>query len=95
MHVAQQCRHDFAATIGCTRHPGCFGVLQVKVRLTKKLADAIDDVSLARHRVGDVMDLAPREAELLIAERWAIPERRSHDSSDCDMRRRREDLERA
>jgi hypothetical protein len=65
----------------------------VKVRLTKKLADTIDDVNLTRHRVGDVMDLAPRDAGLLIAEQWAIPERRAHDSRECEMRRRREDLE--
>ncbi|MBA3948639.1 MAG: hypothetical protein H0X44_01685 [Acidobacteria bacterium] len=41
------------------------------VVLTRKLADVIDDVVLAGHRVGDRVVLAKRQAALLIAEGWA------------------------
>ena len=40
----------------------------VRVRLTKKLAECIDDVDLSRYRVGDILELPERDARLLIAE---------------------------
>jgi|SRR4051794_27393603 hypothetical protein len=43
------------------------------VQLTRKLADRVDGIDLAGVREGDVLDLGPREAELLIAEGWAVP----------------------
>jgi hypothetical protein len=46
----------------------------MKVRLTRKLADRIDGVELDGCRVGDVLDVPPHDARLLIAERWATPE---------------------
>lgn len=53
------------------------------VVLTRKLADVIDDIVLAGHRVGDRLVLAKRQAALLIAEGWARPagptERRRRD----------------
>jgi hypothetical protein len=42
------------------------------VRLTRKLAERIDGVDLAGFHVGDVLDLPPEEARLLLAEAWAI-----------------------
>lgn len=45
----------------------------MRVRLTRKLAECIDGVDLSSHRVGDVLALSRREAELLIAEGWALP----------------------
>ena len=48
----------------------------MKVRLTQKYADQIDGIDLSAHRVGDVIDLPPREADLIIAENWAHPDRR-------------------
>jgi hypothetical protein len=51
----------------------------MRVRLTKKLADEIDGINLAGHNVGDVLELPPAEAELLVAEGWATPERQSAD----------------
>jgi hypothetical protein len=51
----------------------------MKVRLTRKHAERIDDVDLQGYEVGDVLDLDPREAKLLIAERWAVPERTTRD----------------
>ena len=49
------------------------------VRLTHKYAEAIDDVDLSRHSVGDTLELRAHDASLLIAEGWAEPiaERRS------------------
>ena len=43
------------------------------VRLTQKLAERLDGVDLSNHSVDEIFDLPPRDAELLIAERWAIP----------------------
>jgi hypothetical protein len=44
------------------------------------LAERVNDIDLSRHTVGDLVDMAQRDAELLIAEGWATPlvtERRS------------------
>ena len=49
----------------------------MKVRLTKKLANAIDGVDLIGCEPGDVFELPPEKARLIVAERWAIPERRN------------------
>jgi len=46
----------------------------MKVRLTKKLAERIDGVYVGDRNVGDVLDLKPEQARLLIAEQWATPE---------------------
>jgi hypothetical protein len=43
-------------------------LLGMKVRLTRKHADRIDGVDLTGCQVGDVVDLAPPEATLLVAE---------------------------
>jgi hypothetical protein len=48
----------------------------MKVVLTRKLAHVMDGIDVAGHQVGDVLDLAPADARLLLAEHWAIPERR-------------------
>ena len=49
------------------------------VRLTRKLADMIDDIDLSRYRVGQRIHLPYRAAMLLIAEGWAqLVERRRH-----------------
>jgi len=48
----------------------------MKVLLTRKYADRIDDVDLSGQRVGDVLDLPNLQARLLLLEEWAILERR-------------------
>jgi hypothetical protein len=70
----------------------------MKVRLTKKLAECIDGVALHGHEVGDLLDLQATEARLLVAEQWAIPERREkgrtpaqRDTDEPTPRRRHED----
>ena len=51
----------------------------MRVRLTRKLAEEIDGVDLKDRQVGDVLDLHEEEAHLLLAEEWAMPERRAAD----------------
>jgi hypothetical protein len=46
----------------------------MRVRLIKKLANAIDGIDLAGCSVGDVLNLPRRAAQLLIAEDWAVAE---------------------
>ncbi len=43
----------------------------MRIRLVRKLADAIDGVDLSDYAAGDVIDLPASEARLLIAEQWA------------------------
>jgi hypothetical protein len=47
------------------------------VYLARKLAEKIDGVDLTAHQEGDVLDLPPSDARLIIAEGWGIPERRA------------------
>jgi hypothetical protein len=49
----------------------------MKVCLTRKFAEAIDGIDLSASAVGDVLDLDPSKARLLIAEDWAFPDRRA------------------
>lgn len=49
----------------------------MKVVLLRKLAEeSLDGVDVRNYRVGDVLDLAPADAQVLIEERWAMPDRR-------------------
>ena len=49
------------------------------VRLTRKLAEIVDDIDLRSYHVGQLIDLPWREALLLMAEGWAeMIERRRH-----------------
>jgi hypothetical protein len=49
----------------------------MRVVLRRKLAECIDGVDLSGHNVGDILELPSRKARLLMAEDWAVPERRS------------------
>jgi hypothetical protein len=44
----------------------------VSVRLIRKYADMIDGVNLAHRSVGDELELTRRDANILIAEGWAV-----------------------
>lgn len=57
----------------------------MKVRLTRKFAAMIDGVDLSNHDVGDVIDLPQRKADLLIAEGWAVEERRWRSNGRGDV----------
>jgi hypothetical protein len=63
----------------------------MKVRLTRKLAECLDGVDVSDRQVGDVLDLTRREAELLVAEQWAVPERRSGTGTPPPIERRQTD----
>ena len=45
--------------------------------LTRKLADWLDGVDVSNHQMGDVIDLPPREANVLMAEGWVVRDRRT------------------
>jgi hypothetical protein len=61
----------------------------MKVVLTRKLADSMDGIDVAAYRVGDVLDLSAAQAQLLVAERWATPERRRQRGAPPAAERRR------
>ena len=53
-----------------TRFDFCVGFC-VRIRLIRKLAECLDGVDVSQYHAGDVLDLASREAEMLLAEGWA------------------------
>jgi hypothetical protein len=61
----------------------------MKVVLTRKLADHMDGIDVADYEIGDVLDLPARDAELLIAEQWAIPDRRREGGVPPSVERRK------
>jgi hypothetical protein len=63
----------------------------MKVRLTRKYAEEIDGVDLRDKQVGDVIDMSKDEAGLLVAEKWALPERRAAKEPSPTFHRRQED----
>jgi hypothetical protein len=65
-------------------------ILVMKVRLVVKLAQMIDGVDLSNHDVGDVLDLPERKGRLLIAEGWAVAERRDVGSTSRVLAFRRQ-----
>jgi hypothetical protein len=48
----------------------------MKVCLVRKLADRVNGIDLATYRVGDVLDLPQHQVEMLVAEGWAVTDRR-------------------
>ena len=63
----------------------------MRVRLTRKLADEIDGVDLSHNTVGEVVDLPEPQARLLMAEEWAMAERRLGGALRCVAFRRETD----
>jgi hypothetical protein len=55
--------------------------MPVKVRLTRKFAQVIDDIDLSNAQAGEELVLSERDAEVLIAEGWAAPVERADDKS--------------
>jgi len=64
-----------------------FGRTQMKVWLTRKYAERIDGIDLSGRHVGDVLDLPPVQADLLLAEEWAKLDRRTSSSPTVQRRR--------
>jgi hypothetical protein len=46
----------------------------MKVVLARQLAHWMSGVDMSDHQMADVMDLSSWDADLLIAERWALPD---------------------
>lgn len=46
---------------------------RMRVRLTRKFANSLNGIDLRKARVGEVIELAASQAEMLIAEGWAEP----------------------
>ena len=68
-----------------TERPGL-----AKVRLTKKFAAVMDEIDLSRATVGDEMELSSRDAQVLVAEGWAVPVKDAQPNiTDKPQRRRR------
>ena len=44
----------------------------MRVRLVKKFAEMIDGIDLRGRQVGELLDVSPGEARLLLAEQWAV-----------------------
>ena len=63
--------------------------MPTKVRLTRKFADRLDGVDLSKVRPGEQIDVTQHEAELLIAEGWAVPADQVAIAHDKRPRRRR------
>jgi hypothetical protein len=59
----------------------------MKVRLTRKYADRINGIDLRGREPGDLLDLEPRDARLLLAEEWATVERRHLQGGSSERRR--------
>jgi hypothetical protein len=66
----------------------------VRVRLLRKLANRLDGVDVSACAVGDVLEVSPAQAQLLIAEGWAVrdpaserrqQERRAEDRGDLEV----------
>ena len=69
--------------------PRLLSIRYMRVWLTRKLAQRVDGIDLSDREVGDVLDLSPREAALLVAEEYARPDRRaeirSKDPDESDL----------
>jgi hypothetical protein len=52
---------------------------RMRVRVVRKLADWVDGIDLSHCTAGDLIDLAERQARIMIAERWAVFARRAAD----------------
>ena len=44
----------------------------MQIQLVRKLANHLDGIDVTAYQQGDILELPRRDAELLIAERWAI-----------------------
>jgi hypothetical protein len=46
---------------------------RLRVELVRKLADYLDGIDVSNHQQGDIIDLSRHDAQMLIAEGWALP----------------------
>jgi hypothetical protein len=50
----------------------------MKLRLTRKFAEFINGIDLSRARTGDLIEFSDRDAAVLMAEGWAVPDAGTH-----------------
>jgi hypothetical protein len=55
-----------------------------RVRLTRKFADLIDGIDLSHVKTGEVVDVSPKDARVLVAEGWATPDGPADETSPVD-----------
>jgi hypothetical protein len=55
----------------------------------RKLANCMDGVDVSDRQVGDVLELSAADARALVAEQWAIPDRRREHIRAVGLERRR------
>jgi hypothetical protein len=58
----------------------------VRVKLTKKFAEMLCGIDLSRAREGDVLDVEPRDAGILLASEWALPAERDVTERDAERK---------
>ena len=68
---------DSSTLPALARYEDCSGRHRMRVVLTKKLAEIIDGIDIRSYRVGDLLYLPANEARLIVAENWAIADRRA------------------
>lgn len=61
--------------------------LLLRVRLVRKFAERLNGVDLSKFRVGNCLDLSPKDARLLVAEGWA---ELVEESEESDKKRRKD-----
>ena len=66
-------------------------VVPTKIRLTQKLAQKLNGIDLSGIRAGDDIEVSQRDAEILIAEGWAVAIAEAHDREARRPRRRRKE----
>jgi hypothetical protein len=59
-------------------------IARMLVRITRKLADRVDGIDLSHCTVGDVIELAECDGQMIIAEGWAEFARRATDGPDAE-----------
>src|SRR5262245_24156396 len=65
------CSTDQGLSRSVFMSPDDTGGTTLVLRLTKKLAEEVDGISLVGYRVGDLLHLSRKDADVLLAEGWA------------------------
>jgi len=60
----------------------------MKIRLTRKFSQLINGIDLTNVREGDTLDLSSHDADMLVAEGWAVAEDERDRAHDRARKRR-------
>ena len=64
----------------------------MRVRLVRKFANALNGIDLSKVSVGDVINLLPHQAALLVAEGWAVDASDTRGSAPVELALDRTDI---